>query len=77
MVARQQVGVSIRDAYFADTENISSSQAVGRISADLIAPNLPGVGVTAPGELLTEQFILVYLLFREVTSDFMITSCNK
>ena len=53
-----QVGMSIRDAYFADTENIASGQAVGRISADLIAPYPPGVAVVAPGELLTEQIIV-------------------
>ena len=53
-----QVGMSIRDAYFADTENIAASAAIGRISADLIAPYPPGVAVVAPGEVLTEQIIV-------------------
>ncbi len=49
--------MSMRDAYFAQTELVSSAQAVGRISADLIAPYPPGVAVVAPGEILTEQII--------------------
>lgn len=51
------VAVSMRDAYFADTEFVSASQAIGRISADLIAPYPPGVAVVAPGELLTETIV--------------------
>ena len=51
------VVMSIRDAYFADTETVSAVNAVGRISADLIAPYPPGVAVVAPGEVLTEQII--------------------
>jgi lysine decarboxylase len=51
------VAMSIRDAYFADTEYVSAKDAVGRISADLIAPYPPGVAVVAPGELLTEQIV--------------------
>ena len=52
-----QVGVSIREAYFADTETVTATDAIGRISADLIAPYPPGVAVVAPGEVLTEQII--------------------
>ena len=51
------VAMSIRDAYFADTEFVSAKDAIGRISADLIAPYPPGVAVVAPGELLTEQIV--------------------
>jgi lysine decarboxylase len=47
----------MRDAYFAVTELVSASQAIGRISADLIAPYPPGVAVVAPGEVLTEQIV--------------------
>ena len=52
-----KVGISIRDAYFADTEFVSAADAIGRISADLIAPYPPGVAVVAPGEVLTEQIV--------------------
>jgi lysine decarboxylase len=51
------VAVSMRDAYFADTEFVSASQAIGRVSADLIAPYPPGVAVVAPGEVLTDAII--------------------
>jgi lysine decarboxylase len=52
-----QVAISMRDAYFADTELVSARDAIGRTSADLIAPYPPGVAVVAPGELLTEQIV--------------------
>lgn len=52
-----EIGISTREAYFADTEFVSASDAVGRISADLIAPYPPGVAVLAPGELITEQIV--------------------
>ena len=52
-----QKGISMRDAYFARTEMVSSKDALGRISADLIAPYPPGVAVVAPGEILTAQII--------------------
>ena len=52
-----QVAISMRDAYFADTELVSTTAAIGRTSADLIAPYPPGVAVIAPGEVLTEQIV--------------------
>ena len=52
-----QVKISMRDAYFADTQMVTASDAIGRVSADLIAPYPPGVAVIAPGELLTEQIV--------------------
>jgi lysine decarboxylase len=51
------VGISMREAYFASTEMVSALDAVGRVSADLIAPYPPGVAVIAPGEVLTEQIV--------------------
>jgi lysine decarboxylase len=36
---------------------VKAADAVGRISADLIAPYPPGVAVVAPGEVLTEQIV--------------------
>jgi lysine decarboxylase len=52
-----KVGMSIRDAYFAETEFVKAAEAVGRVSADLIAPYPPGVAVVAPGEELTKQIV--------------------
>jgi lysine decarboxylase len=47
----------MREAYFAETEMVTAANAVGRISADLIAPYPPGVAVVAPGEVLTKQIV--------------------
>ena len=52
-----QIALSMRDAYFADTEMIAAQSAEGRISADLIAPYPPGVAVVAPGEVLTKEIL--------------------
>ena len=51
------VGISMREAYFASSEMVSAADAVGRVSADLIAPYPPGVAVIAPGEILTEEIV--------------------
>ncbi len=51
------VAISMRDAYFSETEMVSAEKAVGRISADLIAPYPPGVAVVAPGEVLTKVIV--------------------
>ena len=51
------VAISMRDAYFAETEMVSAERAVGRTSADLIAPYPPGVAVIAPGEVLTQLIV--------------------
>ena len=50
-------GTTMRSAYFAETEMVAASDAVGRISADLIAPYPPGVAVVAPGEVLTQAIL--------------------
>ena len=51
------VAISMRDAYFAQTQMVSAKDAQGRISADLIAPYPPGVAVVAPGEILTPTIL--------------------
>lgn len=52
-----QRATSMREAYFAETEMVAAASAIGRISADLIAPYPPGVAVVAPGELLTTEIV--------------------
>ena len=54
---KPRAAISMREAYFAQTEIVPWADAVGRISADLIAPYPPGVAVVAPGEVLTEAII--------------------
>jgi len=53
-----EIGTTMRTAYFARTEMVAADKAIGRISADLIAPYPPGVAVVAPGEILTEQIVV-------------------
>jgi arginine decarboxylase len=46
-----------RDAFFADTETVSAVQALGRVSAEVIAPYPPGVPVLVPGEEITQATV--------------------
>lgn len=51
------VVLSPRDAYFAPHETVSAQQAVGRVSAELVAPYPPGIPVLAPGERISGDAI--------------------
>jgi lysine decarboxylase len=51
------VVLSPRDAYFAPHETVPAQQAVGRVSAELVAPYPPGIPVLAPGERITGDAI--------------------
>jgi arginine decarboxylase len=42
-----------REAYFRPHATVAASAAVGRVSAELIAPYPPGVPVLVPGEIVT------------------------
>ncbi|HET6626595.1 MAG TPA: decarboxylase [Nocardioidaceae bacterium] len=44
---------SPREAYFADHRMVPAAEAVGRTSAELVAPYPPGIPVLAPGERIT------------------------
>jgi len=45
--------IAPREAFFSAAETIPLDQAVGRTSAELIAPYPPGIPVLAPGEQIT------------------------
>ena len=49
------IKMRLRDAYYSPKETIPKSQAVGRISAEIIAECPPGIAVLLPGELITEN----------------------
>lgn len=49
--------LSPRDGYFADTEVVDASDAVGRISADTLAAYPPGIPNLLPGEEITDQTV--------------------
>jgi lysine decarboxylase len=58
--------LSPREAFFAQNETLPADAAVGRVSAELVAPYPPGVPVFAPGELITR---LALDALREVAAD--------
>ena len=55
-----------REAFFAPNETVPATAAIGRVSAELIAPYPPGVPVLAPGELITAAAVEA---LREVAAD--------
>ncbi|MET3804236.1 lysine decarboxylase [Nakamurella sp. UYEF19] len=57
---------SPRHAYFARHEAVPSDRAVGRVSAEIIAPYPPGIPVLAPGEEITEGALGALLEARAV-----------
>ena len=54
---RPELACPPRDAFFAAREVVPLAAALGRVSAELIAPYPPGVPVIAPGELVTESVL--------------------
>jgi arginine decarboxylase len=48
-----QTVLAPREAFFSAHETVPASSAIGRVSAELVAPYPPGVPVLAPGELIT------------------------
>jgi|HubBroStandDraft_3_1064219.scaffolds.fasta_scaffold00786_3 arginine decarboxylase len=63
---RPQTVLSPREAYFAANETVTARAAVGRVSAELVAPYPPGIPVLAPGELITAEALAA---LREVAAD--------
>lgn len=54
---RPVYAMSPRAAFFSAHESVPADLAVGRVSAELIAPYPPGIPVLAPGELVTETLL--------------------
>ena len=46
-----------RHAYFADTEIVPATAAVGRISADSLAAYPPGIPNVIPGEVISHEVV--------------------
>ena len=51
------IKMSLREAFYSEKEVISKEDAIGRISAEVIAECPPGISVLLPGELITEAHI--------------------
>jgi lysine decarboxylase len=52
-----KVVISPRDAFFAPHLTVPADEAVGRVSAELVAPYPPGIPVLAPGERITSEAV--------------------
>ncbi|WP_091178502.1 aminotransferase class I/II-fold pyridoxal phosphate-dependent enzyme [Microlunatus flavus] len=52
---RPETVLSPREAFFAPATTVPTADAVGRVSAELVAPYPPGVPVLAPGERVTAE----------------------
>jgi arginine decarboxylase len=48
-----EMAIPPREAFFSPNETVVADVAVGRISAELVAPYPPGIPVLAPGEVIT------------------------
>jgi lysine decarboxylase len=60
-----EVVTTPREAFFAPSESVSASNAVGRVSAELICPYPPGVPVLSPGERITQAAMNALMEARE------------
>ena len=52
-----QIKMSLREAFYAEKETVSKSDAIGRISAEVVAECPPGISILLPGELITEKHL--------------------
>ncbi|HEV3002540.1 MAG TPA: aminotransferase class V-fold PLP-dependent enzyme [Solirubrobacteraceae bacterium] len=68
-----QTALSPREAFFAPSELVPASAAVGRVSAELAAPYPPGIPALVPGELVTAE--LLEALQREAGAGTTIRYC--
>jgi len=61
-----QTVLAPRAAFFASNQTVPADAAVGRVSAELVAPYPPGIPVLAPGELITAQTLAA---LRQAAAD--------
>jgi len=63
-IVEPQMVVAPREAFFGESVRVPLAEAIGRVSAELVAPYPPGVPVLAPGELVTAETIEALLEAR-------------
>ncbi len=51
------MAITPREAYFRPHTTVAAATAVGRISAEVVAPYPPGVPVLVPGEIVTAEVL--------------------
>jgi arginine/lysine/ornithine decarboxylase len=52
-----KIVMSLREAYYADKEVVKKEDAIGKISAEVVAECPPGISILLPGELITEEHL--------------------
>ncbi len=52
-----QIKMSLREAFYSEKETIRKDEAIGRISAEVVAECPPGISILLPGELITEEHL--------------------
>ncbi len=56
-IVEPRLAATPREAFFGRTVRVPIAEAIGRVSAELVAPYPPGVPVLAPGELVTAEAV--------------------
>ena len=54
---RTEQAILPREAFFAPTEAVAVTEAIGRVSAELVTPYPPGIPALAPGEVVNEALV--------------------
>lgn len=54
-----------REAFYSPVCMVGREEALGRVSAELVAPYPPGIPVLAPGELITESVLALLMEAKE------------
>ena len=49
--------MNLRTAFYAEKEEIKKENAIGRISAEVIAECPPGIAILLPGEIITKEHL--------------------
>lgn len=52
-----KIMISLRDAFYAEKERVLKNDAVGRVSAEVVAECPPGISILLPGELITNEHL--------------------
>ena len=61
-----QIKMRLRDAYFAEKELVDKYDAIGRISAEVVAECPPGIAILLPGELITKEHLPYLKDYNEI-----------
>ena len=51
------IKMRLRDAFYAEKEEVVREKSVGRLSAEVVAECPPGIAILLPGELITEEHL--------------------